>query len=569
MSSSKFVLLLAAFVLFFRPLWCDQKTFDCKMRQLAMDFARKIQPMRTKEQFQQLADALNGAKEAQHCNVTIGDHKFGTSRVGTFALPQAGSMFYVDATAGSDSNSGTQAAPFKTVEKGVASAKKAGSGSTVILRKGVYYLDTTVALTSEDSSGITVQSFNGEEACISGGKLITPKWMPHNVSGANIYVADLSQDNMLGLRVNGMRAIRARFPNADPEFGFGSRQKAKSWIPPTLPSKPDKEVNPDMPFRNSSKSFQKYQSGIGGPKKYFIPPAGYWRGSHTGGGGAATYKVPSGMIADKKVLPNSPYKDAVGAVVQTWRPSHWASWMFEVGEYDAESGKLTFSKGGFQGARGNSNGAEFYVFEELDSPNEWFYDGKSKMLYFWYNGTGAPPKNTVFEVTNLKTLFNVTGTHTNPLKNVSFKGVMFKDTAYTYMDPHGMPSGGDWALQRMGALFFEGTENVMVDSCVFERLDGNAVMISGYNRGLTIQNSEFVWIGDTAIGSWGYTTGAGIDGMGPDGTDGNQPRFNKILNNFVHELGLWEKQSSFYFQAKSCQNLLMGNIFFNGPASWY
>ncbi len=30
--------------------------------------------------------------------------------------------------------------------------------------------------------------------------------------------------------------------------------------------------------------------------------------------------------------------------------------------------------------------------------------------------------------------------------------------------------------------------------------------------------------------------------------------------NFVHELGIWEKQSAFYFQAKSCQNLIMGNV---------
>ena len=635
----------------------DQKSFDCKMRQLAMEFARKIQPMRTKQQFQQLADALNGAQEAQNCNVSVGDHKFSTSRIGIFPVDESGTAFYVDATSGSDSNSGTQSSPFKTVAKGVASAQKAGPGSSVVLRKGVYYLDQTIDLMASDSSGLTIQSYQGEEAWVSGGRLIMPKWMPHNVStnsswdvemnqnaiygqhpvpgkiaingtyddymtcmsmckangscnvwtwhddkqgqyarqcwfrfdhgwnpvsedghvsgrlsaATNVYVADLSHDNIssiLGLRVNGMRAIRARYPNADPELGFGSSLQAKSWIPPTLPTKPDKEVNPNMPIRTSSNSFQKYQLGIGGPCKYFSPPAGYWCGSATSGGGAFTYKVPSGMIVDKSVLPNSPYKNATGAVVQTWRPGHWASWMFEVGDYDASSGKFMFSKGGFQGARGNNNGAEFYienVFEELDSPNEWFYDEKTKMLYFWYNGTGAPPEDTVFEITNLKTLFNVTGTQEKPVKGLAFKGVMFKDTAYTYMDPHGMPSGGDWALERMGALFFEGTEETMVDSCVFERLDSNAIMISGYNRAVTIQNSEFAWIGDSVIGSWGYTTGAGVDGMGPDGTDGNQPRFNKIINNFVHEIGIWEKQSSFYFQAKSCQNLLIGNIFFNGP----
>ena len=55
---------------------------------------------------------------------------------------------------------------------------------------------------------------------------------------------------------------------------------------------------------------------------------------------------------DKKTLPNSPYKDAVGGVIQAWRPAHWsiASWMFEIGKDTGSSFK--FSKGGFQGARG-------------------------------------------------------------------------------------------------------------------------------------------------------------------------------------------------------------------------
>lgn len=635
----------------------DQASFDCKMRQLAMDFARKIQPMRTKLQFQQLADALNGSPEAQNCNVTPGNYNFSASRVGSFPAPQSGQTFYVDSTSGSDSNPGTLSSPFKTIAKGVNSAQKAGSGSFVVLRKGVYYLDSPIQLTATNSSGMTIQSYEGEEAWVSGGKRITPKWMPYNVSknsswdveqndnaiygqhpipgkiaingtyddygtceamckangscnvwtwhdqnqgsysrqcwfrfdhvwnpveetghvsghftmGPNIYVADLSGESITsvpGLRINGRRGIRARYPNADPELGFGSSLHAKSWIPPTLPKNPDKEVNPDTPLRTTSLSFQKYQLGIGGPCKEFSPPAGYWCGNATSGGGAFTYRVPSGMVADKSVLPNSPYKNPIGAVVQTWRPAHWASWMFEVGSYDSSTGTFMFSKGGFQGARGNDNGAEFYienVFEELDYPDEWFFDEKSKMLYVWYNGTGAPPEDTVFEVTQLKTLFMVMGSQEEPVKQVSFKGLMFKDTAYTYLDPHGMPSGGDWALERMGALYFEGTENTVVDSCVLERLDGNGIMISGYNRGVTIQNNEFAWIGDSAIGSWGYTTGAGIDGMGVDGTDGNQPRFNKILNNFVHELGIWEKQSSFYFQAKTCQNMILGNIFFNGP----
>ena len=67
----------------------------------------------------------------------------------------------------------------------------------------------------------------------------------------------------------------------------------------------------------------------------------------------------------------------------------------------------------------------------------------------------------------------------------------FRDSAYTYLDPHGMPSGGDWGFQRTGAIFIEGTEHTLIDSCVFTKLDGNAVLISAYNRNATIQRTSF------------------------------------------------------------------------------
>ena len=105
----------------------------------------------------------------------------------------------------------------------------------------------------------------------------------------------------------------------------------------------------------------------------------------------------------------------------------------------------------------------------------------------------------------------------------------FRDSAYTYLDPHGMPSGGDWGFQRTGAIFIEGTEHTLIDSCVFTKLDGNTVLISAYNRNATIQRNEFSWIGDTAIGLWGNAEGSPIPGMGWDGTGGDQPRFTNSL----------------------------------------
>lgn len=552
----------------------DKSTFDCKMRELAMDYAHKIQPWLSDMKFKEVADALNGAQEAQNCNISFSRPvQILPPKPPSFS-PLHAATFYVDANKGSDSNSGTMDAPFMTIPKAVVAARKCNLGADIILRSGTFYLTDTIMLNDKDSE-LTIQNYPDEEVTVSGGKVIQPTWEAVNTDNSmNIYKADLSShgiDSMTGFRINGLRATRARYPNANPEIqGFASSLKANKWLPPAVPASPDVEEYPDKPLRDSSHAFQKYQLGINGTCINFDPPAGYWCGNMTHGGGAFTYHVPAGMVADTSILPHQPYKNPVGAIVQAWRPGHWASWMFEVGTYDATSGTFSFFKGGFQGARGNDKGDEFFienVMEELDYPNEWFFDTSSKIIYFFYNASSgtAPPPNITYVVPMLKTLISVTASQDLPAKNISIRGIKFRDTAYTYMDSHGMPSGGDWGLQRTGALFFEGTESILVQECILERLDGNAIMVSGYNRNTTIYKNEFLWIGDTAIALWGDTSGSAVKGMGWDGTDGNQPRFSQILHNFVHELGIFEKQSSFYFQAKSCQNTIKGNIFFNGP----
>ena len=61
------------------------------------------------------------------------------------------------------------------------------------------------------------------------------------------------------------------------------------------------------------------------------------------------------------LLPNAPYNNTKGGIISTWRPAHWASWFFEIGEYDSNNMSMRFSKGGFQGARGDDMGDEFYI----------------------------------------------------------------------------------------------------------------------------------------------------------------------------------------------------------------
>jgi len=51
--------------------------------------------------------------------------------------------------------------------------------------------------------------------------------------------------------------------------------------------------------------------------------------------------------------------------------------MFEVADYDASANNFTFGLGGFQGARGNNEGGDYFVenvFEELDYTGEFFFN---------------------------------------------------------------------------------------------------------------------------------------------------------------------------------------------------
>jgi hypothetical protein len=114
-------------------------------------------------------------------------------------------------------------------------------------------------------------------------------------------------------------------------------------------------------------------------------------------------------------------------------------------------------------------------------------------------------------------------------------------------------AGGDWALQRLGAIHLEGTQRVGIQNCVVTRVDGNAVMLSGYNRNTTISRNEFAWIGDSVLASWGYTSPLGGQAndeilaqyrSGIDGTTGDQPRGTVASENFVHELGMCERLTS-------------------------
>ena len=94
------------------------------------------------------------------------------------------------------------------------------------------------------------------------------------------------------------------------------------------------------------------------------------------------------------------------------------------------------------------------MLEEVDSAEEFYHDLAAGRLYYDFNASApgaAPSEPQVWEATTTRALLSHVGTKARPAVGLTVRGLTLRDTLRTDLDPHGMPSGGDWALQRNGA----------------------------------------------------------------------------------------------------------------------
>ena len=199
------------------------KSFDCEVRKHALEFAIATLPGRG--EFKTAFDAL----QLQACGVPVPAEE-DVYRAPVFATPTTGVRLYVDAAAmpGGD---GSEAKPFNTLEVAAAAAgtrKPIGSPKTILLKAGVYH--TTGVLLTSAHSGLTIQNMAGADVVISGGVPVLnakEKWTLQNRK-TNTWKLDTKGQQLpveFGMRHGTKRAIRAKFPNGDPEtapsFCFG------------------------------------------------------------------------------------------------------------------------------------------------------------------------------------------------------------------------------------------------------------------------------------------------------------------------------------------------------------
>ena len=386
-------------------------------------------------------------------------------------------------------------------------------------------------------------------------------WVPTKDKGAisgrqvNILVADLSSQDptpFTTLFLNGRRAVRARYPDGNPEtMGLhtnptGYVQSAVKWLPPPQLT-PSVAISVDTPQRNGT-HFPQYSLQVGGSNAVFDPPES-----------PGTYTMSTGLqYSPSEGFASRSWKNPKTGVVHTFHSHHWGNFQYIVDERDEKNQQLKWTQGGFQDRTGDAHGAEWFVeniFEELDAPGEWFYDETEKKLYLYPNGTDVATSGIG---TMLHRLFHIQGSMDRPVYNITLMNITFTQTEPTFLQRYEVPSGGDWSIHRGGAVFVEGADGFTMQKCRFHSPGGNALFLSNYIRNAIIESNEFIYTGDSAIAAVGS-----VDLI--DGTNGNQPRGTKIVGNLVHEIGIYGKQVSAFVQSLACQSELTGNVFFNGP----
>jgi hypothetical protein len=494
------------------PTPAGPDSFDCKVRVFALEYASKIMDGADISAVQTSLGFGEGCAPPAPTAPLLGKGRRLVDTLPALAAPLTGggaTTLYIDSAKGKDSNAGTLAAPFKTLQKAQAAAV---AGTTVFLRAGTFHLNTTWTL-GPKASGTTWAAYENEEVIISGGvNLSGLKWTPAKSGPAG--AMETSLPSSMGdaaavpttLFVNGVREIRAKFPNGDPLIPGGAGWSASasgalgSFEPTGVPL-------PNSVFVHDAAGRLLSSGASVGNKVYNFTVSPNAVPKMTGRGydpTRADFHAYANHSAERfdttwnnpfwnsqvspgfstKSLTTKHWANPASGIVHMYHSGMWGGWQYQVSSRaaDPEGGDgIMFAckqlggdgkrvtcpasdnkgadaqdlviDGGFQECRGANIGSnKFYVeniAEELDVEREWFATG-STLRYFPATGVDLnSPKTSVIGAV-LKNVIEVDGA-----SDVTIRGLTITHTAPTFMDAYECPSGGDWSIHRGAAVFVE------------------------------------------------------------------------------------------------------------------
>ncbi len=193
---------------------------------------------------------------------------------------------------------------------------------------------------------------------------------------SNVWKVDLSKivnlKTIPGLRVNGRRAIRAKYPNGDPEesgtwlqgesasMGGGEYIKGwitwpTRWIPSDLPNPIDEIIinnthwpGVEWPMNETGGDtwtgegdWGQFHMGMNGYCSNGVyPPIGYWCAANPPRH-IETHQSPDGVVFDRAAR----YSEPSTGVINAWRGGgRWYTWQWQVTGFNSSTSTLSFDK---------------------------------------------------------------------------------------------------------------------------------------------------------------------------------------------------------------------------------
>jgi len=194
------------------------------------------------------------------------------------------------------------------------------------------------------------------------------------------------------------------------------------------------------------------------------------------------------------------WADPTGGFIHAMHAAHWGGYHYRI-TGKTPDGTVTY-EGGWQNNRqmGMHKEHRFVenIFEELDSPGEWFLEARTATLYF-YPPPGLDLAAATIEAVRLRHLVELQGSVDRPVKFLTLRGFTFRHAARTFMDNKEPLLRSDWTTYRGGAVFVNGAEDCALEDCFLDQLGGNAVFLSGYNRRVAVRGCHIAKAGANGV----------------------------------------------------------------------
>lgn len=402
--------------------------------------------------------------------------------------------FYYISPDGSDENSGSEAYPFRTLEKARDTIRAMENlpegGVTVYLRGGEYNLDETFTLTPEDSGEfgkpIVYTSYPGEEAYIVSKEAITG-WEKaetdieglHTNAQGKVYVADIE------------KGWRFHFLYAD-----GESQQVSEYT--------------------SSDDFLNWPRVLGSSQKA-------WECDETSG---RLLYLPDGYLdgldgwEDMELKMSTAMWWNINGVAKDINSSDNSLRLHS--QLAVQYGDITQFDGGYFNITN--------TLKYLDTEGEWAVDSVNGKVYYWPK-EGKDPNECSMFAPKLHELVRFQGDEEEDQWKEQVHDITFRNLNFYYTDrtPEDQMDE-EWLTRNAenpdGLIFMQGVRDCTIEDCVIAYSGAQGIAADHYAQNLKITGNEI---------KYSSSGGVQITGYGPGTVDVNKNHL--IQRNHIHNIG--------------------------------